>query len=137
MKQIWKWIQFIFPGVFTNIKTNFNRMVKNLAVSRGSSRVEKGEFLPEVKKWQAIPEIILTVDPPTRKDSILCLTEDLAALSATACATAEKLVAAKRQREETVSALLQSEQDIDALLNSKVAKLTELIQQNKGGRSPE
>ena len=137
MKQIWKWIQFIFPGVFTNIKTNFNRMVKNLAVSRGSSRVEKGEFLPEVKKWQAIPEIILTVDPPTRKDSILCLTEDLAALSATACATAEKLVAAKRQREETVSALLQSEQDIDALLSSKVAKLTELIHENTGSRSPE
>ena len=76
------------------------------------------EFTDAVKKWKAIPKEILTVDPPSTKDDVIRLMEQLAD-HVNVMETSERLVEAKRRRVETVEEMLKEGGDIDALLQSK------------------
>ena len=80
-----------------------------------------------MKNWKAIPDAILTVDPPSTKDDVIRLMEQLADHVEAAVEISEKLVEAKRRRVERVEELLKEEGDIDALLQSKVSFLGMLI----------
>ena len=68
-----------------------------------------------MKKWKAIPEEILTVDPPSTKDDVIRLMEQLAD-HVNAMEISEKLAEAKRRRVETVEEMLKEGGDMDALL---------------------
>ena len=80
-----------------------------------------------MKNWKAIPKEILTVDPPSTKDDVIRLTEQLADHVNAATEISEKLVEAKRRRVERVEEMLKEEGDIDALLQSKVSFLSMLV----------
>ena len=80
------------------------------------------EFTDAVKKWKAIPKEILTVDPPSTKDDVIRLTEQLADHVNAAMETSERLVETKRRRVEKVE-MLKEEDDTDALLERKVSLL--------------
>ena len=75
-----------------------------------------------MKNWKPIPDAILTVDPPSTKDDVIRLMEQLAD-HVNAMEISEKLVEAKCRRVETVEEMLKEEDDIDALLESKVSLL--------------
>ena len=76
-----------------------------------------------MKNWKAIPDAILMVDPPSTKDDVIRLMEQLADHVNAAMEISEKLVEAKRRRVETVEEMLKEEGDIDALLERKVSLL--------------
>ena len=76
-----------------------------------------------MKNWKAIPKEILTVDPPSTKDDVIRLMEQLADHVNAATEISEKLVEAKRRRVEKVEEMLKEEGDIDALLERKVSLL--------------
>ena len=76
------------------------------------------EFTDAVKKWKAIPKEILTVDPPSTKDDVIRLMEQLAD-HVNVMETSERLVEAKCRRVETVEEMLKEGGNIDALLQSK------------------
>ena len=76
-----------------------------------------------MKNWKAIPDTILTVDPPSTKDDGIRLMEQLADHVNAAMEISEKLVEAKRRRVEKVEEMLKEEGDMDALLESKVSLL--------------
>ena len=76
-----------------------------------------------MKNWKAIPKEILTVDPPSTKDDVIRLTEQLADHVNAAMETSERLVETKRRRVEKVEEMLKEEGDIDALLESKMSRL--------------
>ena len=80
-----------------------------------------------MKKWKAIPDAILMVDPPSTKDDVIALMEQLADHVNAAMEISEKLVEAKRRRVERVEEMLKEEGDIDALLQSKVSLLGMLV----------
>ena len=79
-----------------------------------------------MKKWKAIPEKILTVDPPSTKDYVIRLMEQLADHVNT-MEIGERLVEAKRRRVEKVEEMLKEEGNIDALLERKVSFLGMLV----------
>ena len=72
-----------------------------------------------MKNWKAIPKEILTVDPPSTKDDVIRLMEQLANHVNAAMEISEKLVEAKRRRVEKVEEMLKEGGDMDALLESK------------------
>ena len=76
-----------------------------------------------MKNWKAIPKKILTVDPPSTKDDVIRLMEQLADHVNAAMEISEKLVEAKRRRVERVEEMLKEEGDIDALLEIKMSLL--------------
>ena len=76
-----------------------------------------------MKNWKAIPDAILTVDPPSTKDDVIRLMEQLADHVNAAMETSERLAEAKRRRVERVEEMLKEEGDIDALLERKVSLL--------------
>ena len=80
-----------------------------------------------MKNWKAIPKEILTVDPPSTKDDVIRLMEQLADHVNAATEISEKLVEAKRRRVETVEEMLKEEGDIDALIERKVSLLGMLV----------
>ena len=80
-----------------------------------------------MKNWKANPHAILTVDPPSTKDDVIRLMEQLADHVNAAMEIGEKLVEAKRRRVERVEEMLKEEGDIDALLQSKVSLLSMLV----------
>ena len=80
-----------------------------------------------MKKWKAIPDAILTVDPPSTKDDGIRLMEQLADHVNGAMEISEKLAEAKCRRVETVEEMLKEEDDIDALLQSKGSLLGMLV----------
>ena len=77
------------------------------------------EFTDAVKKWKAIPKEILTVDPPSTKDDVIRLMEQLADHVNAAMETSERLVETKRRRVEKVEEMLKEGGDMDAFLESK------------------
>ena len=79
-----------------------------------------------MKNWKAIPKKILTVDPPSTKDDVIRLTEQLADHVNAAMEISERLVEAKRRRVEKVE-MLKEEDDTDALLERKVSLLGMLV----------
>ena len=76
-----------------------------------------------MKNWKPIPDAILTVDPPSTKNGVIALMEQLAAHIAAAMEISEKRVEAKRRRVERVEEMLKEGDSIDALLESKVSLL--------------
>ena len=76
-----------------------------------------------MKNWKAIPDAILTVDPPSTKDDVSRLMEQLADHFNPAMETSERLAEAKCRRVEKVEEMLKEEDDIDALLERKVSLL--------------
>ena len=68
-----------------------------------------------MKNWKPIPDAILTVDPPSTKDDVIRLMEQLAD-HVNAMEISERLVEAKCRRVETVEEMLKEEDDIDTLL---------------------
>ena len=88
------------------------------------------EFTDAVKKWKAIPKEILTVDPPSTKNGVIALMEQLTYHVNAAMEISEKLVEAKRRRVERVEEMLKEEGDIDALLESKMSRLGAQIRDN-------
>ena len=80
-----------------------------------------------MKKWKAISKEILTVDPPSTKDDVIRLMEQLADHVNAAMETSERLAEAKRRRVEKVEEMLKEEGDIDALLERKVSLLGMLV----------
>ena len=98
-------------------------MLTKLATPKGGRSTDR-EFTDAVKKWKAIPKEILTVDPPSTKDYVIRLMEQLADHVNAAMEISEKLVEAKRRRVERVEEMLKEEGDIDALLQSKVSLLS-------------
>ena len=79
-----------------------------------------------MKNWKAIPDAILTVDPPSTKDDVIRLMEQLAD-HVNAMEIGERLVEAKRRRVEKVEEMLKEEGNIDALLERKVSLLGMLV----------
>ena len=80
-----------------------------------------------MKNWKAIPDAILTVDPPSTKDDVTALMEQLADHVNAAMETSERLAEAKRRRVERVEEMLKEGGNIDALLESKVSLLGMLV----------
>ena len=80
-----------------------------------------------MKNWKAIPDAILTVDPPSTKDDVIRLMEQLADHVNAAMETSERLAEAKRRRVETVEEMLKEEDDIDTLLERKASLLGMLV----------
>ncbi len=76
-----------------------------------------------MKNWKAIPDAILTVDPPSTKDDVIRLTEQLADHVNAAMETSERLAETKCRRVETVEEMLKEGGDMDALLERKVSLL--------------
>ena len=116
----------MFPDVFKGNSSNFYRMVKKHA-SPKEGRNADHEFTDAVKKWKPIPDAILMVDPPSTKDYVISLMEQLADHVNAAMEINEKLVEAKRRWVERVEEMLKEEGDIDALLQSKVSFLSMLV----------
>ena len=79
-----------------------------------------------MKNWKAIPKKILTVDPPSTKDYVIRLMEQLADHVNAAMEIGERLVDAKRRRVETVEEMLKEGGNMDALLE-KVSLLGMLV----------
>ena len=104
----------MFPGVFKDNPSNFYRIMKNLATPKKGRNADH-EFTDAVKNWKAIPDAILTVDPPSTKDDVIRLMEQLAD-HVNAMEISEKLAEAKRRRVETVEEMLKEGGDMDALL---------------------
>ena len=71
-----------------------------------------------MKNWKPIPDTILTVDPPSTKDDVIRLMEQLAD-HVNVMETSERLAEAKCRRVETVEEMLKEGGNIDALLQSK------------------
>ena len=117
---------FMFPGVFKDNPSNFYRMLKNLATPKEGRNADH-EFTDAVKNWKPIPDAILTVDPPSTKDDVIALMEQLANHVNAAMETSERLVEAKRRRVERVEEMLKEEDDIDTLLERKVSFLGMLV----------
>ena len=69
-----------------------------------------------MKKWKPIPDAILTVDPPSTKDDVIRLMEQLADHVNAAMETSERLAEAKRRRVEKVEEMLKEGGNMDALL---------------------
>ena len=69
-----------------------------------------------MKNWKAIPDAILTVDPPSTKEDGIRLTEQLADYVNAAMETSERLAEAKRRRVEKVEEMLKEGGNMDALL---------------------
>ena len=118
----------MFPGVFKDNPSNFYRMLKNLATPKEGRNADH-EFTDAVKNWKPIPDAILTVDPPSTKDDVIRLMEQLADHVNAAMEIGEKLVEAKRRRVEKVEEMLKEEGDTDALLE-KVSLLGAQIRDN-------
>ena len=115
----------MFPDIFKGNSSNFYRMLKKLATPKKGRNADH-EFTDAVKNWKAIPKEILTVDPPSTKDDVIALMEQLADHVNAAMEISEKLVEAKRRRVERVEEMLKEEGDIDALLE-KVSLLGMLV----------
>ena len=115
----------MFPGVFKDNPSNFYRMAKNLA-SPKKGRNADHEFTDAVKNWKPIPDAILTVDPPSTKNGVIRLMEQLAD-HVNAMETSERLAEAKCRRVEKVEEMLKEEDDMDALLERKVSLLGMLV----------
>ena len=79
-----------------------------------------------MKNWKAIPKKILTVDPPSTKDDVIRLMEQLADHVNAAMETSERLAEAKRRRAEKVEEMLKEGGNNDTLLESKVSLLSML-----------
>ena len=112
----------MFPDIFKGNSSNFYRMLKKLATPKKGRNADH-EFTDAVKNWKPIPDAILTVDPPSTKNGVIALMEQLADHVEAAVEITEKLVEAKRRRVERVEEMLKEEGDIDALLESKVSLL--------------
>ena len=117
----------MFPDIIKGYSGNFYRMLRKLATPKGGRSTDH-EFTDAVKKWKAIPKEILTVDPPSTKDDVIRLMEQLAD-HVNAMEISEKLVEAKRRRVERVEEMLKEEGDIDALLE-KMSLLGAQIRDN-------
>ena len=115
----------MFPGVFKDNPSNFYRIMKNLATPKKGRNADH-EFTDAVKNWKAIPDAILTVDPPSTKDDVIRLMEQLAD-HVNAMEISEKLAEAKRRRVETVEEMLKEGGNMDALLERKVSLLGMLV----------
>ena len=107
----------MFPDIFKGNSSNFYRMLKKLATPKKGRNADH-EFTDAVKNWKPIPDAILTVDPPSTKDDVIRLMEQLAD-HVNVMETSERLVEAKRRRVETVEEMLKEGGNIDALLQSK------------------
>ena len=105
----------MFPDIFKGNSSNFYRMLKKLATPKGGRNADH-EFTDAVKKWKAIPEEILTVDPPSTKDDGIRLMEQLADHVNAAMEIGERLAEAKRRRVEKVEEMLKEGGNMDALL---------------------
>ena len=105
----------MFPDVFKGNSSNFYRMLKKLATPKKGRNADH-EFTDAVKNWKPIPDAILTVDPPSTKNGVIALMEQLADHVNAAMEINEKLVEAKRRRVETVEEMLKEGGDMDALL---------------------
>ena len=112
----------MFPDIIKGYSGNFYRMLRILATPKEGRSTDR-EFTDAVKKWTAIPDAILTVDPPSTKDGVISLMEQFADHVEAAVEISEKLVKAKRRRVEKVEEMLKEEGDIDALLESKMSRL--------------
>ena len=112
----------MFPDIFKGNSSNFYRMLMKLATPKGGRSTDR-EFTDAVKKWKPIPDTILTVDPPSSKNGVIALMEQLADHINAAMEISEKLVEAKRRRVERVEEMLKEGDSIDALLESKVSLL--------------
>ncbi len=112
----------MFPDIIKGYSGNFYRQLRILATPKGGRSTDR-EFTDAVKKWTAIPDAILTVDPPSTKDGVIALMEQFADHVEAAVEISEKLVEAKRRRVEKVEEMLKEEGDIDALLESKMSRL--------------
>ena len=119
----------MFPDIFKGNSGNFYRMLRKLATPKGGRSTDR-EFTDAVKKWKAIPKEILTVDPPSTKNGVIALMEQLTYHVNAAMEISEKLVEAKRRRVERVEEMLKEEGDIDALLESKMSRLGAQIRDN-------
>ena len=119
----------MFPDIFKGNSSNFYRMLKKLATPKGGRNADH-EFIDAVKNWKPIPDAILTVDPPSTKDDVIRLMEQLADHVNAATEISEKLVEAKRRRVERVEEMLKEGDSIDALLESKVSLLGMQIRDN-------
>ena len=115
----------MFPGVFKDNPSNFYRMLKNLATPKEGRNADH-EFTDAVKNWKPIPDAILTVDPPSTKNGVIRLMEQLAD-HVNVMETSERLVEAKCRRVEKVEEMLKEGGDIDALLERKVSLLGMLV----------
>ena len=117
----------MFPDIIKGNSSNFYRQLRNLATPKKGRNADH-EFTDAVKNWKAIPDAILTVDPPSTKDDVIRLMEQLAD-HVNAMEISEKLVEAKRRRVERVEEMLKEEGDIDALLE-KMSLLGAQIRDN-------
>ena len=124
----------MFPDIFKGNSSNFYRMLKKLATPKGGRNADH-EFTDAVKNWKPIPDAILTVDPPSTKNGVIALMEQLADHVNAATEISEKLVEAKRRRVETVEEMLKEGGNMDALLE-KVSLLGMQIR-DKDGHSTE
>ena len=118
----------MFPGVIKGNPSNFYRMLRILATPKKGRNADH-EFTDAVKKWKAIPKEILTVDPPSTKDDVIRLMEQLADHVNAAMEISERLVEAKCRRVERVEEMLKEEGDTDALLE-KVSLIGMQIRDN-------
>ena len=116
----------MFPDIFKGNSSNFYRQMRNLASPKEGRSTDR-EFTDAVKNWKPIPDAILTVDPPSTKNGVIALMEQLTDHVNAATEISEKLVEAKRRRVERVEEMLKEEGDIDALLQSKVSLLSMLV----------
>ena len=115
----------MFPDIFKGNSSNFYRMLKKLATPKKGRNADHG-FTDAVKNWKPIPDAILTVDPPSTKDDVIRLMEQLADHVNAATEISEKLAEAKCRRVERVEEMLKEEGDTDALLE-KVSLLGMLV----------
>ena len=118
----------MFPDIIKGYSGNFYRMLRKLATPKGGRSTDH-EFTDAVKKWKAIPKEILTVDPPSTKDDVIRLMEQLADHVNAAMEISERLVEAKCRRVERVEEMLKEEGDTDALLE-KVSLIGMQIRDN-------
>lgn len=109
----------MFPDIFKGNSSNFYQMLMKLATPKGGRNADH-EFTDAVKKWKAIPDAILTVDPPSTKDGVISLMEQLADHVNAATEISEKLVEAKRRRVERVEEMLKEEGDIHSLYKNPI-----------------
>ena len=115
----------MFPDIFKGNSSNFYRMLKKLATPKKGRNADH-EFTDAVKNWKAIPDAILMVDPPSTKDDVIALMEQLADHVNAATEISEKLAEAKRRRVERVEEMLKEGGNMDALLE-KVSLLGMLV----------
>ena len=115
----------MFPDIFKGNSSNFYRMLKKLATPKKGRNADH-EFTDAVKNWKPIPDAILTVDPPSTKNGVIALMEQLADHVNAATEISEKLAEAKRRRVERVEEMLKEGGNMDALLE-KVSLLGMLV----------